>query len=381
MAQDCDITVLTQKKNQPRIEKWLSENGDQPTIHFEYHDVPSFPQRLKKVSALFNQLYYLRWQATATKRVEEIAKERSIDFMHHVTYASFRYPVIKTDLPVLWGPIGGAEMAPKHLLFRHGKLVGVVRELCRNVLTTLALKSLGRICPVTASKGLVLASTPKMRNDLSVRTIPAELFPTIGIETDLPDRSESERLRSHDGSLKLLYVGRIHPLKGLHLVLEAMEKLADKRVSLTIIGSGSDRGRLESLVKKFDLSEQVSFAGYVDRSELEDWFESHDVLVAPSLYESGGMSVLEAGMREMPALVLDCGGHSLSVIEGGGVKVDPTLPVEEVIAELAGAMNDYREDRTLIGRHGKRLMAHLESAYDWRRKRLSMLEIYQKLLR
>ena len=382
MAQHCELTVLTQAKNRARIEKWMEAKGSEaPSIRFEYHELAGSLRKIKKISTLFNQLYYFAWQLSARRRVSEIISQNSIEVMHHVTYASFRYPVIKTDLPVIWGPVGGAEICPPHLLFRHGKVIGVVRELSRNASTWCALKLLRFICPIVKGegKGIVLASTPTMRSAFHDHGITAELFPTIGISShefvsgllgDAADQGEKKK------ELKLIYVGRLHPLKGLHLVLEALGRINDSAIKLSIIGSGSDEERLRRLTRKFGLTSQVTFEGFVDRVDLPAWFAKNDVLVATSLYESGGLSVLEAGANGLPAIALDCGGHSLSVPENGGVKIDPTSSVSSVIENIASAIIRYRDSPELIGSHGNELKKHLEANYEWEKKSRKMLDKY-----
>lgn len=382
MARHCDVTVLTQSKNRDKIEGWMDARGSEaPEINFEYHELPEILRRIKKISALFNQLYYLAWQKSAQKKVAEIVDAAGIELMHHVTYASFRYPVIKTKLPVIWGPVGGAEICPRHLLLRNGKMLGVVRELCRNFMTWSALKLVRVICPTQKEDrpGLVLASTPKMQSDLGRYGIASELFPTIGIDSDAfieKESPEDQDIIKEGRGLNLIYVGRLHPLKGLHLVLEALGQINDSKITLSIIGSGSDKGRLEKLVSKFGIEDQVSFEGYVERVDLPDWFARKDVLVATSLYESGGLSVLEAGANGVPAIVLNCGGHALSVPEDGGYKIDPTSPALSVIDEIAEAIRSYQKSPELIKKHGVELGKHLNSNYEWENKSQRMLEYY-----
>ena len=107
-------------------------------------------------------------------------------------------------------------------------------------------------------------------------------------------------------------------------------------------------------------------------------FSEHDVIVAPSLYESGVLSVLEGFAHGLPAIVLDCGGHALSVDETCGMKIPPCLSQAEVVRELAAAIVAYAKGRDLPGRHGIAARAKLREAYSWRRKHDAMLAIYRK---
>jgi glycosyltransferase involved in cell wall biosynthesis len=166
----------------------------------------------------------------------------------------------------------------------------------------------------------------------------------------------------------------------VHLLLQAIAGLESETVRLTIVGDGAERQRLQKLAQQLHLNDRVTFCGFVPRAELAAVYSAHDLMVAPSLYESGGLSVLEGFAHGLPAIVLDCGGHALSVDENCGIKIPPFLSQAEVVRELASAINSYAEDRELLERHGIAARNKLDKAYSWQRKHDAMLAIYREVM-
>ncbi len=231
--------------------------------------------------------------------------------------------------------------------------------------------------PTTRNGGLALASTPATAEALRRNGIITETMPTIGY--DLDDTEVVERNTAPDGPLRLIFVGRLHLLKGLHLAIAAMAQLEPDVATLTIVGDGPERVRLREMIKERGLQNSVTLAGFVPRQELGEWFARHDTVLAPSLYESGGLSVLEGFARGLPAIVLDCGGHALSVADDCGVKIDPTQSQEKVIADLATAIRRYADNRKLCRENGQSARLWLESRYAWAGKHRVMATVYRKV--
>jgi glycosyltransferase involved in cell wall biosynthesis len=377
MARSCDITVVTQRKNQPRIEQWYREHPERDMgIRYSYLELGGTWRWLKKHAPGGIYGYYAIWQWRLRSHVAKLLAEQPFDLIHHVTFASFRMPVFVTGRPVVWGPVGGAESAPMHLLAGHGTVLGRMRERCRNLSTWLAGKLVRTWEPTRRSRGIALASTPATAELLQRNRIKTVMMPTIGYDAD-PLFSETRKDRN-EGALRLLFVGRLHLLKGLHLVLQAIAGLEPGKVHLTVVGDGAERRRLQKMAHQLNLGEAVSFRGFVPRAGLAAVFSEHDVIVAPSLYESGGLSVLEGFAHGLPAIVLDCGGHALSVDETCGMKIPPCRSQAEVVRELAAAITAYADDRDLPGRHGSAARTKLSEAYSWQGKHDAMLAIYRE---
>lgn len=380
MGKDVDVVVLTQAKNEERISKWYRDHPEHtPRVRFEYFDLGERWIKCKKKWGWFLLPYYILWQRNVSRKVSELVRRDKIDLIHHVTFASFRYPVFLRGCPVIWGPVGGADKAPFRLIFSGGGFIGMARELLRNVATSFSALSVGILNPSSRRKGggEVFASTKVTQEVLANAGIQSDLMPTIGVEVE--EDTPPLRGAPEDGQLHFLYVGRLHHLKGIHLLLEALAQLASPSAKLSIVGDGIERGRLMRQVRRLDLEGRVEFVGAVPRLKLGKWYRDADVLVAPSLYESGGLTVLEGFRWAMPAIVLDCGGHSLSVGEGCGIRVDAHQSKKKVINGLAEAMEYYLKNPGSVVGDGVRGWERLKKVYSWEAKRERMLLSYRSL--
>lgn len=379
MARSCDVTVITQTKNRERIERWCREhNGNNPGVEFIYVELSGIWRWIKKRVPGGMYAYYTCWQWMLKSEVARLLESDEFDLIHHVTFASFRMPVFVSGRPLVWGPVGGAETAPMQLLDGFGTLAGKLRERVRNVATHAAARLLRLMDPTRRCGGIALASTPATAEVLKRGGISAALMPAIGYEFD--EDVTGVREVSAGGPLRLLFVGRLHLLKGLHLLLQALAQLKPADACLTIVGSGPEQTRLTRLAEKLGIASRCCFSGFVPRNELAAIFARHDVVVAPSLYESGGLSVLEGFAHGLPAIVLDCGGHALSVAQGCGIRIRPDQAQDAVVLQLRDAILRYSGDRDLVRQHGMAARVGLRQRYGWNSKHDAMLETYQRLL-
>lgn len=100
--------------------------------------------------------------------------------------------------------------------------------------------------------------------------------------------------------LKLLYIGRLHPLKGVEFLLEAMPQ--DCR--LVIIGKDEGESKkLRKIAQRRDLD--LEFRGVVSEAEKEAAYQWCDVLVLPTLSENFGLVVAEALERGKRVITTD----------------------------------------------------------------------------
>ena len=128
-------------------------------------------------------------------------------------------------------------------------------------------------------------------------------------------------LLSRGNGLKLGFVGRIHPHKGLHVLLQALYYLPSEKLEVHIVGDRSaaapEYRRLLS-GKSCDDS-RVKWLGERDPTSIPEFIRSLDVLVVPSLWmETGPMTVLEAWAVGVPIIGSDRGGIKEWVDEYGG---------------------------------------------------------------
>jgi len=377
MAEGHEVVVLTRANNKDVIKSYIETNSEEfSNIRFVYFDLNDHLLKWKKLFGA-HELYYVLWQRKARKIIDILLQEEDFDLVHLVTFASFRYPVFLGHLkvPVVWGPVGGGETAPWRLLWYRIRFPACIKEIMRNFGTYLSSLLVRWIDPTRTSGGRVVASTPATRKILLKRGLEAKLMPTIGVDVD--ESIERVDMPLPSEGIRFIFVGRLVLLKGAHLLLEAFAEAQIPGASVTLAGDGSERGYLESLARRLGVDEQVHFLGQVAKEDLPALYASHHVVVAPSLYESGGYMVLEGFQKTRPSIVLDVGGLSMSVDSSCGIKV-PQGSGDKVVEGLAEAMRCYAEHSDLIERHGRNGLEKLRKVYDWAEKGKRMARIYEE---
>lgn len=124
----------------------------------------------------------------------------------------------------------------------------------------------------------------------------------------------------------LIYTGRLTPQKRVDAVIRALPQVLRKQplARLHIIGQGPDRPRLERLVWKLGLANNVRFHGYLAAHVRDEITAAAWLAVCPSSMEGWGVSCVEASARGLPVVASDVNGLRDSVRDGEtGVLVPP----------------------------------------------------------
>ena len=103
-------------------------------------------------------------------------------------------------------------------------------------------------------------------------------------------------------------VGRLHMQKNQTLIVTMMRKLLDadmkdKQYRALIIGDGENRDALETLARKLQVENHVSFLG--ERTDMREIYQAFDIFLLPSLFEGVSIALLEAQSNGLPCLISD----------------------------------------------------------------------------
>jgi len=119
-----------------------------------------------------------------------------------------------------------------------------------------------------------------------------------------------EILNLNNKTKYLLYLGRIHPHKGLHLLLGGVLEVIKKTENLKVIIAGpvEDRGyfnTLNNFIKKNKIGNKVIFMGQVEKHTKNLLYSIADFLVYPSKSENFGMSIAESLYLGLPVITTE----------------------------------------------------------------------------
>lgn len=149
---------------------------------------------------------------------------------------------------------------------------------------------------------------------------------------------------------ELVFVGRLAPVKGLRVLLDAL-RMVQAPVRLTVVGDGPDRAELEQAAA--DLRDRVHFAGYLSQAEVaEKLARQTDIVVLPSFAEGVPVMLMEAMAAQLPVIATRVAGTAELVEDGVSGRLVPPGDAETLAAaiEALAADPDLRQRMGMAGR-------------------------------
>jgi glycosyltransferase involved in cell wall biosynthesis len=165
-----------------------------------------------------------------------------------------------------------------------------------------------------------------------------------------------------EGPLRLLCVGRLIERKGQRHLIQAVKRLADEGIDVTLdlVGTGDARGGYEKLVRGLCLGERVRFRGYAPREQMAAHYAAAHVFVLASYNEGMSVATLEAMASGLPVVVTRTGGTA-ELIEDGSNGFTFDWADVETLTKLLGCLVT---DRSLTRRMGAASRARA-TAFSW----------------
>ncbi len=183
-------------------------------------------------------------------------------------------------------------------------------------------------------------------------------------------KSESERT--------LLFLGRIHPIKGLEMLLPAWKALQSRfrEWRLQIVGPDNrgHQAKMLALAESLGL-QRVEFCGPRYGEAKIQAYADADLFVLPTYSENFGMAVAEALAAGTPAVVTKGAPWAGLERQEAGWWVD--ISIEALTAGLEAAMSKDRSELSRMGANGKAWMA---AEYSWPEIGRRMLQTYEWVL-
>ena len=177
--------------------------------------------------------------------------------------------------------------------------------------------------------------------------------------------------------VRLCYLKLHHAIYGPDILIEALSivKPSMPDIHLSMAGSGEMTGQLRAMVDERGLNENVSFCGFIDHSKVMSFIAQHHFLVMPSLSESFGVAVLEAGACGRPAISTRVGGIPEVVKDGEtGILVPPGS-----VNALASAILTLAQDTDKCRRMGEASRVFVEREYQWQHSLDQMSGLYDRI--
>ncbi len=176
----------------------------------------------------------------------------------------------------------------------------------------------------------------------------------------------------------LLFVGRLEPLKGVELLIDALVHLPD--VTLLVVGGDARaagyQAELQRRAARRGVEGRVRFAGAVPQERLPLYYNAADVCAVPSFYESFGLVALEAMACGVPVVAARVGGLSATVHDG---ETGFLVPWRDPAA-FAERIGRLLRDPELCVRMGRAARSTAQR-FTWTGVSRRLEELYVRLLR
>jgi len=170
-----------------------------------------------------------------------------------------------------------------------------------------------------------------------------------------------EKLQLPENAFLALFSGRLHPIKGIKYLAEALEQLDLEELHLLVAGSGPEKSTLSNAFHRIGRTNQVHFLGSVPNSSIPDVYRAADLLLLPSLEEATSISGLEAMACGLPILGSDVGGIPALVEDGVTGRLVPKGNAQAIASTLL-EMIKHPDECQLMGSKGR---IKAEREFSW----------------
>ena len=293
----------------------------------------------------------------------------TVDLIH--THLPFNYPALAA---------GRAAWRHKKPLFYHQRGVLDPARLRFRSLKKILYLNLVELPILRRATTLIALTEYELQSygRLGVAT-PCRIIPN-GIDAAsyarVEDRNVLSSLGIRENSRVILFLGRIHPIKGADRLLEGFLLMQHRFPEAILVLAGPDEFKLEARFRQradaAGLSARVLFPGMVGGELKAKLLGRADIFCLPSEGEGFSMAVLEA-MASGSAVLLSVGCHFPEVEACGAGRVSGTEP-----GELASALTDLLSDFQSLQRMGRRARELVVAKFNWERVTDAMLEAYEE---
>lgn len=240
-----------------------------------------------------------------------------------------------------------------------GKLLGLIGEIVEKI--TIKLPWAGYIAISNTVKKKLLRINIKPNK---ITVIPC------GVDTKTYSKTKSN-------SDKLIIISRLVKYKRVDWAIRLLKKLESEypQLTLTIIGDGPERAKLEVLISNLNLNSKVNILSNISEKELKQELSRARLLIHPSLVEGFGIVLVEANASGVPFVAANI-PTSQELIYNLGGELFVNNDFEDMAIKVKQLLNDENKWKQLSEKGIKG-----SKNYEWSLIAKSTENYYQKLLK
>jgi glycosyltransferase involved in cell wall biosynthesis len=380
----CDAHLVTQIRNRAAILRaGLIEGRDFTAIDSEAvaargHKLAKFIRRGKGMNwttqTAIEAIGYIFYEHLTWKKFGARIRAKEFDVVHRITMLS---PIVPSPIarhcaaagvPFVLGPLNGGVPWPRGFdahRRREREWLSYVRE---------AYKLLPGYRSTRQNAAVILVGS-RFTYEQIPQTYRHKVF---YMPENAIDESKFTKRRTRTASLPLraIFVGRLVPLKGMDMLLEAAAGIVrERKLTIEIVGAGPEEARLKEFVLREGFGEEVTFTGWLKHEQVIEHIAEADLLLLPSIREFGGGAALEAMAVGVPPLVLNYGGPAELVTPASGFLVEMGSRAR-IVRLLRETLSEIVADPSLIDQKAKVAYRRAHEQFTWPAKVRQTLAVY-----
>ena len=179
-------------------------------------------------------------------------------------------------------------------------------------------------------------------------------------------------------SPKLVWMRSFHDLYNPEMAVQVLAELRQSEPNATLVMAGADKGlrnKVEQIVREMDLTNAVSFAGFLDHEKKVARFSDADIYINTNRIDNMPVSVVEARALGLPVVATNVGGIPYLIHHNEDGMLVPDGDVGSMVESIKALLNDQNLTR-MISRNGRRSAE--ES--DWRTVRELWNSLFEEVL-
>lgn len=384
LAKYCEVHIITEGEFQDKIEDVVPKLEQGKNMHFYYNPVSD---EIRKMC--WNQgdwrfyKYYKEWQRKTYCMAKDICSKQHIDVLHQLNMIGFREPGYlwklskETDIPFVWGPIGGLKQFPTAYLQGAGLKMKVFNRL-KNFLNIWQLKNDKRVSEAFETAKLLVSSIPDSYNAIKrYKGLESIVIPETGcflsedISTDRFDEKE----------FHVMWVGKFDFRKQLPLALKAIAMTGNSNIILDVYGSGSDEqfASAKEHAETLGIKNKIVWHGNQSNDVVMNAMRKAQLFFFTSVSEDTSTVVLEAVSNRLPVLCFDACGMTAVIDNKVGRKIPLTTPSQSV-QDFSRTLNELEGNRDLLKQMSENCKQR-QIELSWDEKAKTMVGWYEKIIK
>ncbi len=341
LAEYFDVDVFVHRKHSEDIEKYPYPFN----IKFIFIDAESPKEKSLKKSWRFDKINRLFIETIENDFIQRMSSGyyRFAHFLSPSGIHSYNSLFKKADFNYVIGPLGGGISTPsgfERLFPLKEKIKNKMREFFYNRLK----KNPDYIEYIQNASRIIIGT------EYLYRYLPKNVHEKTMIQFDtLIDMAEFSKAETSSGEkklkncIKIVFSGRLTPIKGIEMLVEAIRiikkelpQLTDK-IKLDIYGDGPLSISISKMISRNGLGDVINLHGRVPRKTVIEALSKADIFCLPTIRENGGQAILEAMGAGLPVITSDYGGPKYSVTSDCGIKL-PVDNYNNYVRNLADAI-------------------------------------------